>query len=539
MIYRFNSEYIIDLEQNEISHENESFKVPEKYMRVLELLIHNSAELVSREQLFAEVWNGTIVVEEALTQAISELRKYFKDSAKDSKVIKTIPKKGYVLIANVEKVEYLDEDKIPTIQLKRKRNIKLALALSLPLTLLLFIFFQPKVNELSILRGPIPATAFTGSEMAPVLFSDPDKLLFLSKGNQKLKDGLYLKSFSDETHLALVNHLVRNVKLNADESQFSFIDSNRIYLQSFLSADAKEIYRSKYKIEDYILTRTNELILVQEDSKVNYTLLSSNGKVLKSFKSSAKPMLVLNKENDEYILIHFSKQTSFLDLYKNSELLEEKSLENKQIKALQFKEGRNLLIAEKNRLYSYEFNSANLEELFFIPHMISSFSYSSRNHMLAFDEQNESRDIYEKKGANYVKRISSAMLDFNPKEAFHSKSLAFVSTRCGNENLWLSLNDSSISTPLTKFTDGQIIDFHWAKNEAALYFLRREKAKQNLYKVNINQRNFELLTDSNNEVDFERVADSLQLNTSSDTMRFIEKQTELFSNIYLIQFAKP
>src|SRR4029453_13986680 len=53
------------------------------------------------ERLMETVWADTFVTDEVLTNSIWELRKAFHDDAKNPKVIQTVFKKGYRLIASV------------------------------------------------------------------------------------------------------------------------------------------------------------------------------------------------------------------------------------------------------------------------------------------------------------------------------------------------------------------------------------------------------------------------------------------------------
>ncbi|WP_246752578.1 winged helix-turn-helix domain-containing protein, partial [Vibrio cholerae] len=63
--------------------------------------------VISRNDLHDFVWReqGFEVDDSSLTQAISTLRKMLKDSTKSPQYVKTVPKRGYQLIARVETVE--------------------------------------------------------------------------------------------------------------------------------------------------------------------------------------------------------------------------------------------------------------------------------------------------------------------------------------------------------------------------------------------------------------------------------------------------
>lgn len=70
-------------------------------MQVLVYLVENPGNVVSRAELEKELWPGRIVTEDSVTNAISKLRRVFGDDARQPRVIETIPKSGYRLIAEV------------------------------------------------------------------------------------------------------------------------------------------------------------------------------------------------------------------------------------------------------------------------------------------------------------------------------------------------------------------------------------------------------------------------------------------------------
>jgi len=86
----------------EIKSADQQQKLEPKVMAVLVCLAQHAGQVVTREQLEAEVWKGRVVGYEALASAIIKLRKALADNSKQPQFIKTIPKKGYCLIAEVK-----------------------------------------------------------------------------------------------------------------------------------------------------------------------------------------------------------------------------------------------------------------------------------------------------------------------------------------------------------------------------------------------------------------------------------------------------
>ena len=71
-------------------------------MLVLVCLAEHAGQVVPKDRLFHAAWPDTAVGDDVLTRAISELRRLFEDDPKQPRVIETIPKSGYRLIAPVE-----------------------------------------------------------------------------------------------------------------------------------------------------------------------------------------------------------------------------------------------------------------------------------------------------------------------------------------------------------------------------------------------------------------------------------------------------
>jgi DNA-binding winged helix-turn-helix (wHTH) protein/predicted ATPase len=75
-----------------------------KVMEVLVCLAKRAGEAVPRAYLLETVWPGTFVTDDALKRCVFELRRAFNDDASKPDIIETIPKRGYRMIAPVERV---------------------------------------------------------------------------------------------------------------------------------------------------------------------------------------------------------------------------------------------------------------------------------------------------------------------------------------------------------------------------------------------------------------------------------------------------
>ncbi len=86
-------------DRNLILLEGEETRLEPRQMAVLVRLRAEAGGVVSREALLDDVWGENAPSDEALTQAISRLRRAIGDDPKNPQHIETVPKKGYRLIA--------------------------------------------------------------------------------------------------------------------------------------------------------------------------------------------------------------------------------------------------------------------------------------------------------------------------------------------------------------------------------------------------------------------------------------------------------
>jgi Tol biopolymer transport system component/DNA-binding winged helix-turn-helix (wHTH) protein len=89
---------------NRVVRGETTLQLEPKIMQVLVALAEKPGEVVTRERLFQDVWEGAYVTEDVLTRAVGELRRVFEDDPSRPRVIETIRKTGYRLLAAPEAV---------------------------------------------------------------------------------------------------------------------------------------------------------------------------------------------------------------------------------------------------------------------------------------------------------------------------------------------------------------------------------------------------------------------------------------------------
>jgi len=102
MIYRF-ANCVLDSERHLLLRDGEEIHVEPQVFDLLELLAQDAGKLVTKDRLIEVVWDGRIVSEATVSARISAARTAVGDSGAAQKIIKTIPRRGFELVAAVAK----------------------------------------------------------------------------------------------------------------------------------------------------------------------------------------------------------------------------------------------------------------------------------------------------------------------------------------------------------------------------------------------------------------------------------------------------
>jgi len=102
--FRF-GEFEADLHSAELFRNGSRIPIQEKPFRILGILLLHAGELVTRKQIFEEVWADTYVQEDqSLNTAVRKVRLALGDSPDDPQYIETVGSRGYRFVRPVERV---------------------------------------------------------------------------------------------------------------------------------------------------------------------------------------------------------------------------------------------------------------------------------------------------------------------------------------------------------------------------------------------------------------------------------------------------
>ncbi len=102
-LYEF-GDFSFDADEKILLNGGKRVPLTPKSLDLLRVLIENHGRIVEKETLLAEVWAGSFVEESNLTFTISLLRKALCDNSKSSRLIETVPKRGYRFVAETKEI---------------------------------------------------------------------------------------------------------------------------------------------------------------------------------------------------------------------------------------------------------------------------------------------------------------------------------------------------------------------------------------------------------------------------------------------------
>ncbi|MBN2170810.1 MAG: PD40 domain-containing protein [Candidatus Krumholzibacteriota bacterium] len=214
---------LVQPDLNRISGGGRTVQVEPRLVDVLVRLAERPGEVVGRRELLDAVWSDTVVGEESLTRAIFELRQIFGDDPRAPRIIETIRKRGYRLVAPVRPAgaDYVaeapagpDAAAVPVAaapaRAARRRGswtarLLGAAAVAVLAAALVIIWQLRRPAPPSSLLASLPFTSFPGLELHPAPSPDGGRVAFAWNGPAEGEFDLYVKQRNTETPLQLTD----------------------------------------------------------------------------------------------------------------------------------------------------------------------------------------------------------------------------------------------------------------------------------------------------------------------------------------------
>ncbi|GMG84492.1 alpha/beta fold hydrolase [Paralimibaculum aggregatum] len=94
---------VLDTKRHRLLRSGEPVPVEPQVFDLLHVLAERAGELVTKDELIAAVWNGRIVSDATIASRINAARTAVGDSGRHQLVIRTLPRRGFALVAEVSR----------------------------------------------------------------------------------------------------------------------------------------------------------------------------------------------------------------------------------------------------------------------------------------------------------------------------------------------------------------------------------------------------------------------------------------------------
>jgi Tol biopolymer transport system component/DNA-binding winged helix-turn-helix (wHTH) protein len=202
----------LDPAERRLLREGETVSLSPKVFDLLLVLVRRNGAILEKEELLSAVWPDTIVEENNLSVNISALRKALGEGPNEHTYIETLPRRGYRFVAPVRELNDQDreapgQDRAPDV--RASVSVKPSLRLLKPGVLLAslavataliagFAYAWRKMadgdaSEAAPLGRVIPFSSFQGRESSPAFSPDGNQIAFIWSGEQDDNLDIYVK----------------------------------------------------------------------------------------------------------------------------------------------------------------------------------------------------------------------------------------------------------------------------------------------------------------------------------------------------------
>lgn len=475
-------DYQIEPETSSVKLLNREFRLEPKVMSVLCLLAQEPGKVFSKAEILEQVWPNQVVDPELVTRSIFELRKLFCDDPKQPKYLKTIPRKGYMLI--------------PDGVHRSVNTSPLKLTVKTTHLVLLLCIFSLIIAGLYVWKGEEQYIDYKeklsysrSDSMFDFIQAPTNDFAVFTAGNKQSRH-LYKKELNSRQVIQLTtnagsynglaflnNHLV-TIKCEDECQLLQYVDNQWLSLRTFQAQISDFVVSpdNAYLALNIRVNGAQQIVLTKVDNAQNefeYIGLGINA-WNPTFVDDTTLIYITSDEQNKLKLAHYNlknHQSTFLD----SPLT--------RISALSHISGTQIAIAGKNNklngVWLYDLATAKLSLIKTLKPEDSIRDMSAGLDNLILNIQSRRLDIRTK--GDTTLSINHPNIDFNGVISNNPQRLYFASNRTGSYELWYA--DESGSARVSEI-EADLIDkvmLSRSGNLIALSMLLKQKKYLVLY----------------------------------------------------------
>lgn len=526
--------WYVEAPLNRISKGTEAVRLEPKVMALLVCLAEHAGEVVLREQLMQTLWPDTFVGDDQLNRGISELRKVFKDSPRQPRYIETIHKRGYRLIAPVHAVpsNQLRASKsaaplqVPGTR-QKKRYVFLGLALLAAFALISMLRHQAVPLDTDDLPGTapvtIPLTSYPGQERTPAVSPDGKQVAYVWNGAEGEQFDLYIKAVGGAQH-ERITHTAANEyspTWSPDDRQiavFRFAGAACwIYLVAVVGGEERRLASCSASAQGLRWSPDGTRLVYAEQPapQAPYRLVSLTLETLErryltsppsSYHGDTFPAISPDGRWVAFSRNIYDKLGLLFRVSLDGGTPEQISTKHREIIGLDWTPDGDHLVFSTNvggghRLWEIPSTGGTPSGVDAAGWRLKRPALSRTGTLLIYENWIYDTNIWKvplfsHHGVGPVSEpiLASTLWDTHPSLSPDGEHIAFISTRSGSFEIWVSENDGASPEKVTNFGGPYVGPPRWAPDGQQLVFDARPEGPADLYVVHIAEKRPRRLT---------------------------------------------
>lgn len=517
---------------NQIKGPQGSFRTTPKIIATLLCLAKHQGEVVSRDTLLSTVWSGTVVSDDSLNKAISEIRSIFDDNPQEARVIETIRQRGYRLLLPAQpilkKTSFSARKPVPP---RRSFGWKVYGSLT-AVALLLCVLALSWTNGTDPILQPayraVPITTQQGFEFDVALSHDGQQIAYAHFQEEVRQVDLYVKQIGLETPEKLTDNgrIEMSPSWSPDGRSIAFLawdqpnESCGLYVIALLGGEERKIA----DCETFLVTgvswspdgkhiafsdRTNReepfrIYLVDIETRSITQITDPPSDLFGDFSATFSP----DGKSIGFIRGTVAVTTALLttpavgDVYtiRLDDLAEQRlTFENQEIPHIDWMpEGHHIVFASNRErgapgLWKVNVHGGTPEWLFGSNTFVRKPMFSRSNKRLVFEQWDNEASVWhidldslKQTGQDAAQPlIQSTHYDVTPQYSPDGQYLAFTSERSGSSEIWVSEANGDRLMQLTSFGGPFTSSPRWSPDGTRLTFETRIEGQTDIYTVGI------------------------------------------------------
>lgn len=308
-LYQF-GKFTLNIDEQTILADDRLIRLPTKEFEILQLLVENNGNLLTKDEMMKTIWADTFVEESNLAQYISRLRKILNTDG--TEFIKTFSKKGYRFSADLTVLE--DNPAIHRhlrLQVtQQNKNARQKLGLINSLAVLPFQLLGFRTDEEFLGLGITDALITQLTRISQIIVRPTSAILKYTDSNQKIseiKNELNVEAILQGNFQKIANKLRLTVQMIEAETE-------KIIWAEVFNSEINDIFSVQDEIAKKIILALNQQL--SDDSQTIMTKRYTEN--IEAYQEYLKGKFYLNfrdAANVKKALLHFEKAIELEPFY--------------------------------------------------------------------------------------------------------------------------------------------------------------------------------------------------------------------------------